>query len=66
MAKGQEIVNYVMQKVVRYIETPSDLRKAERARRRVSSEPWQTRWFGLIPMSLAMLLRRRRKGSRRA
>lgn len=61
MAKGQEIVKYMTQKVVQYIETPSDLRKAERLARKQRSEPWQTRWFGMIPMSLSMLFGRRRR-----
>ncbi|HZG55545.1 YqzE family protein [Paenibacillus sp.] len=61
MAKGEEIVKYVTQRVVQYIETPSDRRKAERERRKQSSEPWTVRWFGLIPMSLSMLLPRRKK-----
>ena len=65
MAKGQEIVSDVVQKVVRYIETPRELRKAERARRRTSKEPWLTRWFGLIPMSLTVLYRQRKRSRRR-
>lgn len=54
MAKGEDIVKYVTQKVVEYIDTPSDARKERRRNRR--REPWTVRWFGMIPMSISMLL----------
>ncbi|WP_309123309.1 YqzE family protein [Paenibacillus sp.] len=61
MAKGEEIVKYVTQKVVQYIDTPSDRRKRERELRRRKNEPWTTRWFGMIPMSVSMLFGRGKK-----
>ena len=61
MAKGEDLVKYVTQKVVQYIDTPSDRRKRERERRRRASEPWTTRWFGMIPMSVAMWFGRGKK-----
>lgn len=56
MAKGEELVKFVTQRVVRYIDTPSEVRKQERERRkhRRKSEPWSVRWFGLVPMGLSM------------
>ncbi|MCI3920930.1 YqzE family protein [Paenibacillus sp. TRM 82003] len=54
MAKAEDIVKYVTQKVVEYIDTPSDARKERR--RSKQREPWTTRWFGMIPMSISMLL----------
>lgn len=59
MAKGEDIVKYVTQKVVEYIDTPSDRRKVRRQNRR--REHWTTRWFGMIPMSISMLFGRNRK-----
>lgn len=59
MAKGQEIVKYVTEKVVQYIDTPSDHRKQQRLQRKQSSEPWAVRWFGLIPLSISMMFGRR-------
>lgn len=59
MAKGEEIVKYVTQKVVEYIETPSETRKERRRNRR--REPWTMRWFGLIPMSISMLIGSRKR-----
>jgi hypothetical protein len=59
MAKGEDIVKYVTQKVVEYIDTPSEHRKVRRQNRR--REPWTVRWFGMIPMSISMMFGGRRK-----
>lgn len=61
MAKAEEIVKYVTQKVVEYIDTPSDRRKERRQSRKQTREPWTTRWFGMIPMALSMMFSRRKK-----
>lgn len=51
--KTDEYVKYIAERVVTYIDTPRDVRKQERARRR-PYEPWQSRWFGMIPFALGM------------
>lgn len=61
MAKGEEIVKYVTQKVVEYIDTPREHRQQQRQTRRATKEPWTTRWFGMIPLSLSMMLGRSKK-----
>ncbi len=61
MAKGEEIVKYVTQKVVTYIDTPKDQRERQRRERKHRKEPWTVRWFGMIPLAMSMLLRSRRK-----
>ncbi|WP_019636386.1 YqzE family protein [Paenibacillus fonticola] len=50
MAKGDELVKYITERVVDYVETPKDVRRT-RAKGR---EPWSRRWFGMIPFSLGM------------
>ena len=65
MASGEEIVKYMTQKMVQYIDTPREERRLRRLQRRNISEPWSTRWFGLIPMAFAMWVShkfRRNKG----
>jgi len=59
MAKGEELVKYVTQRVVQYIDTPSDRRRQQRLGRK--KEPWTTRWFGMIPMAVSMLFGRGKK-----
>lgn len=50
MAKGDELVKYITERVVDYVETPRDIRK-ERAK---FKEPWSSRWFGMIPFSISL------------
>ncbi len=61
MAKGDELVKYITERVVDYVETPREVRR-ERSKGR---EPWANRWFGMIPFSLSLwfgqLPRKRRK-----
>ncbi len=64
MSSGEEIVKYVTERIVRYIETPNERRKEERLQRKSSREPWDARWFGMIPMSIAMLCGRFRAKKR--
>ncbi|WP_435921597.1 YqzE family protein [Paenibacillus sp. DYY-L-2] len=64
MAKGDELVKYITERVVDYVETPRDIRK-EKARLK---ESWSSRWFGMIPFSISLwfgqLPRKRRRESR--
>lgn len=49
MASGDELVKYITERVVSYIETP----KEERQRQKLK-EPWAVKWFGMIPLSLSL------------
>lgn len=60
MAKGDELVTYITQRIVRYIETPRDVRRSQKKTR----EPWMNKWFGMMPLALKMWIksvRRRRR-----
>lgn len=50
----QELIKFLTQRFVQYLETPRD----ERRKRRQAKEPWTVRWFGMIPLSLRILIRR--------
>lgn len=50
MAKGDELVKYITERVVDYVETPREVRR-ERSK---PKEPWTRRWFGMIPFSLSL------------
>ncbi|MBP1154825.1 MULTISPECIES: YqzE family protein [unclassified Paenibacillus] len=54
MAKSDELVKYVTQQVVKYMETPKEVRKQVKADRKEGREPWQYRWFGMLPFALRM------------
>jgi hypothetical protein len=54
MAKSDELVKYVTQRVVRYIETPKEVRRQVRASQKQGREHWETRWFGMLPLAFKM------------
>ncbi|WP_427052560.1 YqzE family protein [Paenibacillus sp. TC-CSREp1] len=53
MAKGDELVKYITQRVVHYMDTPKDERKERRAQSR-RKEPWSIKWFGMIPFAVSL------------
>ncbi|OPA81176.1 hypothetical protein BVG16_02270 [Paenibacillus selenitireducens] len=46
--KGDELVKYITERVVVYMETPKEVRKQNKQ----SKEPWVLRWFGYAPYSI--------------
>ncbi|MFY0543297.1 YqzE family protein [Brevibacillus sp. H7] len=50
----QDYLKYLTKLFVQYMETP----KEERKQRKLPREAWSSRWFGAIPMSIRMLLRK--------
>ncbi|GIP27626.1 hypothetical protein J23TS9_27560 [Paenibacillus sp. J23TS9] len=57
MASGDELVKYITERVVTFIETP----KEERLRHTKPREPWGEKWFGMIPLGLTLMKRQPRK-----
>ncbi|MFD2613205.1 YqzE family protein [Paenibacillus gansuensis] len=62
MAKGEDLIKYITQQVVTYMETPKEIRR--QSRQEAVKEPWSTRWFGMIPMSLEMLFQKNRRSKK--
>ncbi|MEK8130505.1 YqzE family protein [Paenibacillus filicis] len=58
MGKSDELVKYVTERVVRYIDTPREVRKQARAGRKETRERWEVRWFGMLPLALGMWRKR--------
>lgn len=50
----QEYLKYLTRLFVQYVETPKEERKQYKRPR----ESWSSRWFGAIPMSIRLLLRK--------
>ncbi|MHA6529854.1 YqzE family protein [Paenibacillus sp. BAC0078] len=44
---GDELVKYITEKVVVYMEDP----RASRERRKARKQPWAEKWFGMLPLS---------------
>lgn len=55
MSFSNDIVKYLTQEFVRYIDTPKNERK------RKQKEQWSSRMFGMIPMSLRIFSNKVRK-----
>jgi hypothetical protein len=56
MAKGEELVKYVTQRVVTYMDTPPEERKQRRMERKQYRESWESRWFGMLPMAISLFI----------
>lgn len=56
MAKSNDLVKYITQQVVTYIETPREVRQQVKAISKEQRESWQTRWFGMLPLATRMLI----------
>ncbi|MGC5327071.1 YqzE family protein [Brevibacillus sp. SYSU BS000544] len=50
----QDYLKYLTKRFVEYMDTP----KEERHKRKSPREPWSSRWFGAIPMSIRLFLRK--------
>ncbi|MBB3128855.1 hypothetical protein FHS19_003530 [Paenibacillus rhizosphaerae] len=48
MASGDELVKYITERVVSYMETPKEERRKQKYK-----EPWTVKWFGMIPFGLS-------------
>ena len=48
MGDELKLVKYITEQVVTYMETPRE------ERRKGVKEPWSTKWFGMIPISLTL------------
>jgi len=53
--KTDEFVAYVTKRFVSYLTTPKETRAAKRTKS--SREPVMTRWFGMLPMALGLMVR---------
>lgn len=55
-----DYVKYMTQQIVSYIDCPKEERKSRKAERKHASEPLLTRWFGMIPFAMMLLLKRKK------
>lgn len=57
MAKGNDLIRYITEQVVEHMEKPKEERKSTRKRK----EPWQTKWFGMLPLGVSMWAKDKKK-----
>lgn len=63
--KTEEYIKYLTEKVIAYMDMPPEVRKEQRSLQRSARDPWHVRWFGMIPLSLALLWKRRQERKRK-
>jgi hypothetical protein len=49
---GTEYLKYVTERVVSYMDTEAE--EEAKPHKKLSREPWLTRWFGVLPMGFMM------------
>ncbi|MCR2803767.1 YqzE family protein [Paenibacillus soyae] len=49
---GSDLVKYMTERFVEYVETPAETRKQARTSAKAAREPWLIRWFGWGPAGL--------------
>ncbi|GAA3400432.1 YqzE family protein [Paenibacillus hodogayensis] len=59
--KTEDYIKYLTEKVVAYMDLPPEVRKEQRSLHRSVRDPWHVRWFGLVPLSVAMWWRQRKR-----
>ncbi|MDK8182567.1 YqzE family protein [Paenibacillus sp. UMB4589-SE434] len=56
MSKRDDLIKYIIQRVVTYIDEPKEQRSERRLERKHQQrELWLVRWFGLLPFSMKMM-----------
>ncbi|MBP1989162.1 YqzE family protein [Paenibacillus eucommiae] len=55
MASGDDLVRYITEQVVTYMDTPKEVRKQIKQIHKQEKEDWQVRWFGMVPLAIRML-----------
>lgn len=48
-------ISYLIKRWIHYVETPKEERKEKKEARK---EDWSSKWFGMIPFSMKMMLMR--------
>ncbi|MBS4199652.1 YqzE family protein [Bacillus sp. FJAT-49732] len=54
-----DYVKYITEAFIKHFEMPKDERKQLKLNRKMARPPVLTNWFGLLPISISMLMKRR-------
>lgn len=53
---GEDLLKEITEKVVRYMNTPRELRKKNQEEQ--YKEAWKSKWFGMLPIAMNMVIKR--------
>jgi hypothetical protein len=57
LAQGIEWIKLITEKFLHYMETPRKIREQTKSVKKKSGEPWQYRWFGMLPVAIKMWMK---------
>ncbi|PLR68111.1 MULTISPECIES: YqzE family protein [Bacillaceae] len=55
-----DYVKYMTQQLVRYMDTPKEERKVKKTNRKKERQPLFSRWFGVLPFAVMLLMKKRK------
>lgn len=61
MAGRDDLIKYMTQQLVTYMDTPEEERRQKRQAAKAAREPWLTKWFGMAPIGIALWWRGRKE-----
>ncbi|MDM5315932.1 YqzE family protein [Fictibacillus sp. b24] len=61
MAAGTDVIKFLTQKIVKYLDEPKGVRKERRISKKNEREPLLTYLFGVVPMGLGLAFRKKRR-----
>ena len=59
--KTNDYVRFITQEMVKRMDQPRDILEEEKARKKQEREPRASKWFGMIPMSISLWMKKHLK-----
>ncbi|OGX61345.1 MAG: hypothetical protein A2189_05725 [Paenibacillus sp. RIFOXYA1_FULL_44_5] len=59
--KGHELLKYIAERVMDRVQMPREQRRQEKIQLRSKKQPWQYQWFGMLPFSLSMWIKEKKR-----
>ncbi|MDR6224904.1 YqzE family protein [Desmospora profundinema] len=57
---SQDYIKFLVQEMVRYMDTPKQKRKEVRQQRKEQRPGWMAHWFGMVPFGVKMFADKQR------
>jgi hypothetical protein len=54
--KTNDYIKYMTQEFVKYIDQPVDIRRKIKEEKKLNKEPFLSKWFGVLPLSVSMIM----------
>jgi hypothetical protein len=54
--KTNDYIKYVTQEFVKYMNQPDEVKKKIKEEKKQNQEPFLTKWFGVLPISVSMMM----------